>query len=320
MVKKMENKKMRAVICTKYGGPEVLQLKEVDKPVPKDNEVLIKNYVTTVHVGDVRMRKFDVPRAQWLLARLIIGIRKPKKVALGMELSGVVEAVGKDVTLYKKGDPVMAGSFWTASSYADYVCMPEDGAIVIKPSNMNFEEAAAGATTGGVTSLYILKQANIKPGQKVLINGASGSIGTYAVQLCKKSFGAEVTGVCSTANLELVRSLGADKVIDYTKENFWDRDETYDVVFDAVDKVNKSQAKKALNETGIYLNSDKNSGGSSTKHIPPLVKEMKEHIEAGSIKAVIDKRFTLEQIVEAHRYVETGHKKGHVVITVAQDE
>ncbi|MHA2255455.1 MAG: NAD(P)-dependent alcohol dehydrogenase, partial [Candidatus Heimdallarchaeaceae archaeon] len=227
---------------------------------------------------------------------------------------------GKDVTIYKKGDHVMAGSFWTASSYAEYVCMPEDGAIVIKPSNMNFEEAAAGATTGGVTALYILKQANIKPGQKILINGASGSIGTYAVQLCKKSFGAEVTGVCSTTNLELVRSLGADKVIDYTKENFWDRDETYDVIFDAVDKVKKSQAIKALKKTGIYLNSDKNSGGSSTDHIPPLVKEMKELIEAGSIKAVIDKRFTLEQIVEAHRYVETGRKKGHVVITVAQDD
>ncbi len=319
MVKKLVNEKMRAVICTKYGGPEVLQLQEIDKPVPKDNEVLIKIFNTTVHVGDVRMRKFDVPRLQWLLARMIIGIRKPKRNALGMELSGVVEAVGKDVTLYKKGDQVMAGSFWTTSSYAEYACMPEDGAIVIKPSNMNFEEAAAGATTGGVTALYILKQANIKPGQKVLINGASGSIGTYAVQLCK-SFGAEVTGVCSTSNLELVRSLGADKVIDYTKENFWDKDETYDVIFDAVDRVKKSQAKKALKETGIYLNSDKDSGGSSTDHIPPLVKEIKELIEKGSIKAVIDKRFPLEQIVEAHKYVETGRKKGHVVINVTQEE
>jgi NADPH:quinone reductase-like Zn-dependent oxidoreductase len=315
----MENKKMRAVICTKYGGPEVLQLKEVDKPVPKDNEVLIKNFVTTVHVGDVRMRKFDVPRAQWLLARIIIGIRKPKKVALGMELSGVVEAVGKDVTLYKKGDTVFAGSFWTASSYAEYVCMSEDGALAIKPSNMTFEEAAAGATTGGVTALVILKKANIKPGQKILINGASGSIGTYAVQFCKV-FGAEVTGVCSTTNLELVRSLGADKVIDYTKENFWDQSEKYDVIFDAVSKLNKSQAKKSLKKTGIYLDSDKDSGGSSTDHIPPLIKEIKELIEKGSIKAVIDKRFPLEQIVEAHKYVETGRKKGHVVITVAQEE
>ena len=318
MVKKLVNEKIRAVICTKYGGPEVLQLQEIDKPVPKDNEVLIKIFNTTVHIGDVRMRKFDVPRLQWLLARMIIGIRKPKRNALGMELSGVVEAIGKDVTLYKKGDQVMAGSFWTTSSYAEYACMPEDGAIVIKPSNMNFEEAAAGATTGGVTALYILKQANIKPGQKVLINGASGSIGTYAVQLCK-SFGAEVTGVCSTTNLEMVKSLGADKVIDYKKENFWEGSETYDVIFDAVDRLEKSQAKRALKKTGIYLNSDKDSGGSSTDHIPPLVREMKELIEAGSIKGVIDKRFPLEQIVEAHRYVETGRKKGHVIITVADE-
>ncbi|MHA1945459.1 MAG: NAD(P)-dependent alcohol dehydrogenase [Candidatus Hodarchaeales archaeon] len=310
---------MRAVICTKYGGPEVLKLKEVDKPVPKDNEVLIKNYFTTVHVGDVRMRKFDVPRLQWLLARMIIGIRKPKQVALGMEMSGVVEAVGKDVTLYKKGDPVMVGTFWEASSYAEYVCMPEDGALVIKPSNMTMEEAAAGATTGGTTALVILKKANIKPGQKVLVNGASGSIGTYAVQFCKV-FGAEVTGVCSTSNLELVKSLGADKVIDYTKENFWEGSETYDVILDAVAKLEKSQAKKALKKTGIYLNSDKDSGSAKTDHIPPLIKEIKELIEAGSVKAVIDpNRFTLEQIVEAHRYVESGRKKGHVIVTVADE-
>jgi len=319
MVKKMVNEKMRAVICTKYGGPEVLQLKEVDKPVPKDNEVLIKNYATTVHVGDVRMRKFDVPRAQWLLARMIIGIRKPKKVALGMEMSGVIEAVGKDVTLYKKGDPVMVGTFWTTSSYAEYACMPEDGALVIKPSNMTFEEAAAGATTGGTTALFILKKANIKPGQKILINGASGSVGSYATQF-SKIFGAEVTGVCSTSNLELVKSLGADKVIDYTKENFWDQSETYDVIFDAVSKLNKSQAKKSLKKTGIYFDVDKDSGGANTDRMPALIKEIKELIETGSVKAVIDKRFPLEQIVEAHKYVETGRKKGHVIINVTQDE
>jgi NADPH:quinone reductase-like Zn-dependent oxidoreductase len=249
---------------------------------------------------------------------MIVGIRKPKKVALGMELSGVVEAVGKDVTLYKKGDQVFVGTFWTASSYAEYVCMPEDGALAIKPSNMTLEEAAAGATTGGTTALFILKKANIKPGQKVLIYGASGSVGTYAVQFCKV-FGAEVTGVCSTTNLELVKSLGADKVIDYTKENFWDQDETYDVIFDAVSKLNKSQAKKSLNEAGIYLDVDKDSGGSNTDRMPPLIKEIKELIEAGSVKSVIDKRFPLEQIVEAHRYVETGRKKGHVVITVTQE-
>ncbi len=315
----MVNGKMKVIDCTKYGPPEVLQLKEVEKPTPKDNEVLIKNYVTTVHVGDIRMRKFDVPRAQWLIARLILGIRKPKKEALGMEMSGVIEAVGKDVTLYKKGDQVMVGTFWTTSSYAEYVCMPEDGAMAIKPSNMTFEEAAAGATTGGTTALVVLKKANIKPGQKILVNGASGSVGTYAIQFCKV-FGAEVTGVCSTTNLELVKSLGADKVIDYTKENFWDSSETYDVIFDAVSKLNKSQAKKSLKKTGIYLDVDKDSGGSKTDHIPPLIKEIKKLIEAGSIKSVIDKRFPFDQIAEAHRYVETGRKKGHVVINVTQEE
>lgn len=314
----MANKKMRAVICTKYGGPEVLKFEEINKPVPKDNEVLIKNYVTTVHVGDIRMRKFDVPRLQWLLARVIVGIRKPKKVALGMELSGVVEAVGKDVTLYKKGDQVIAGTFWSASSYAEYVCMPEDGALSIKPSNMTYEEAAAGATTGGVTAMHILKKANIKLGQKILIYGASGSVGTYAVQFCK-SFGAEVTGVCSTANLELVRSLGADKVIDYTNENFWDLDEKYDVIFDAVSKLNKSQGKKSLKKAGIYLDVDKDSGGLKSDRIPSLIKEIVELIEVGKVKAVIDKRFPFDQIVEAHKYVETGRKKGHVVINVVKE-
>ncbi len=313
---------MRAVVCRRYGPPEVLEIQQVEKPVPKDHEVLIKVHATTVHRGDVRIRRFDVPRGQRLMARLVLGFTRPKNPILGMELAGEVESVGKDVTLFEPGDGVFAFTGWGLGAYAEYVCVREkprrsltkDGMLAKKPTNMTFEEAAAGAATGGVTALRVLRKANIRSGDEVLIYGASGSVGTYAVQLAK-SFGAHVTGVCSTANLDLVRSLGADRVIDYTQQDFTQGDETYDVVFDAVGKLSPSQAKAPLRKTGVYLNVNKDSGtgGGSLEDLFFL----KGLIETGEVRTVIDRRYPLEEIVEAHRYVEEGHKKGHVVVTVA---
>jgi len=310
---------MKAIVCTAYGPPEVLQIQEVDKPVPKDHEVLIRVHATTVHRGDSRMRGLDIPGPRWqrLLARLVLGIRRPKNAVLGMDLAGKIEATGKNVTRFQKGDEVFASTMWSGfGAYAEYKCMAEDGVLARKPANMSFVEAAV-IPSGGITTLGILKMARIQPGQKILIYGASGSVGTFAVQLAR-AFGAEVTGVCSTANLELVRSLGAEKVIDYTQEDFSQSGETYDVIFDAVDKY-QGDYRTALKETGVYLNVDTASDKVKAGDVPFLLAELEELAEAGRLKAVIDRCYPWEQIVEAHRYVDQGHKKGNVAITVASD-
>jgi len=311
---------MKAIVYEKYGPPEVLQLKEVTKPIPKDTEVLIKVHATTVTVGDIRMRSFTVPRAEWLFARLYLGIFKPRRAILGMELAGKIEAVGKDVTRFKVGDPVFASTFEVNfGGYAEYKCMPADGTLALKPENLSFEEAAA-AVGGGMTAMRCLRKGHIQPGQKVLIYGASGAVGTNAVQLAKHHFGADVTGVCSTANLELVKSIGADCVIDYTQEDFTKSGETYDVVFDAVAKFPPSHAKKALKSNGIYLNVHRDTHSEAGRSMLQDLLDLKALIEAGKLKPVIDRCYPMDQMVEAHRYVDQGHKKGNVVITVIHDD
>ena len=315
---------MKAVICTKYGPPEVLQIKEVEKPTPKDNEVLIKIHATTAHVGDSKVRSFKPGLGPVKdifykpLMRLMVGFTGPRKKILGMDIAGEIELVGKDVTRFKKGDQVFASTFegiTYCGGYAEYKCLSEDGVIAKKPTNMTYGEAAP-VPNGGVTALLILRKANIQKGQKVLIYGASGSMGTYSVQLAKY-FGAEVTGVCSTTNIEMVKSLGADRVIDYTQENFNDNSETYDVIFDSVAKIEFSQRKRSLKKTGIFLDGLSSSNGLKFKAEDLIF--LKEIIEKGQLKSIIDRQYTLEDIVEAHRYIDSGHKKGNVVITVAQN-
>lgn len=306
---------MKAVICTGYGPPEVLRLEEVEKPAPKKGEILVKIYATTAHIGDARIRGLNIPGPGWqrVAARLVLGITKPRNAILGMDLAGEVEAIGPNVRRFKPGDRVFASTTHTGfGTYAEYKCLPEDSTVAPMPANVTYEEAAP-VPSGGLTALCVLRQANIQPGQNVLIYGASGSVGTFSVQLAKH-FGAEVTGVCSTANLDMVRSLGAEAVVDYTQEDFAESGRRYDVVFDAVDKLPAEHARTALKPGGTYLNVDKSSDNCDLQSEDLLF--LKELAEAGELKAVIDRRYSLEEIVEAHRYVDKGHKKGNVVITV----
>jgi NADPH:quinone reductase-like Zn-dependent oxidoreductase len=308
---------MKAIVYTKYGPPEVLRLQEVEKPAPRDREVLVKVHATTVTIGDTIMRSLNMPIPGWqrLLARLYLGIRRPKRPILGMELAGEVESVGRKVTRFKPGDPVFASTFAVNfGGYAEYKCLPENGVLALKPANLTYEEAAA-IPGAGQTAWQCLKKGKIQRRQTVLIYGASGAVGTYAVQLASRHFGADVTGVCSGRNLELVKSLGASQVIDYTREDFTQSGATYDVVFDAVGKLLPAQGKKALKQTRIYINVHTDSDGGDKLENLLLLKEL---IEAGKLKPAIDRVYPLEQIVEAHRYVEQGHKKGNVVITLEE--
>ncbi|NIQ89010.1 zinc-binding dehydrogenase [Candidatus Bathyarchaeota archaeon] len=322
---------MKAIVCTKYGPPEVLQLKEVEKPTPKDNEVLIKVHATTVTSGDCELRSPKIPNLIWLIVRIFFGLTRPRKKILGAYLAGEIEAVGKDVKLFKKGDQVFASTGARFGAYAEYICLPSTYAMAVKPANITYEEAAGAPL--GLEALHYLRKANIQSGEKVLVNGAAGSFGTFAMQLAKY-FGAEVTGVDSTGKLDMLRSIGADHVIDYTQEDFTKNGETYDVIFDVKCKISFSRSIISLKQRGRYLLV--NPGGlsqmirgfwismtSRKKVISGFANYktedlifLKELIEAGKIKSVIDRRYPLEQTAEAHRYVEKGHKKGNVVITL----
>ena len=323
---------MKAIVYTRYGPPDVLQFREVDKPVPGDREVLIKVHATTVSAGDYRIRGFAVPAGFWLPTRIALGLRGPRKTILGAEVAGEVEAVGREVKSFAPGDQVFGIDGSGLGAYAEYVCRPEGGALALKPAAMTHEEAAA-VPHGALSALFFLRDKGaIRRGQKVLIYGASGGVGTAAVQLARH-FGAEVTGVCSTANLEMVRSLGAGRVIDYTREDFTENGEIYDLIFDTVGKTSFSGCKGSLKPDGRYLLTvfgipqllqmlwTSMAGG--RKVLCAVASERKEDlvfirglIEAGELRTVIDRRYPLEEMAEAHRYAEKGHKKGNVVVTV----
>ena len=334
---------MKAIVCTRYGPPDVLQLKEVEKPAPKENQVLIRVRATSVNYGDLVARnfkeispkKFNMPFLIWLIAKISFGLRKPKTTILGSEFAGEIESVGKDVKSFKQGDHVFGYLGQKMGAYAEYLCVPENGVLATKPANMTSHEAAV-VPMGAIMALSLLRKANIRPGQKVLINGASGSIGSAAVQIAKH-FGAKVTGVCGTPRLEFVKMLGADNVIDYTKEDFTQSGETYDLIFDILGKSSFSRSKRSLSQNGRHL-----YASFKIRHLfqmlltsflgnkrvlcaiaPGSIEDLlsvKELVEAGKIKAIIDKRFPMEQAAEAHRYVEKGDKKGSVVITMIRSD
>ncbi len=329
------------MVWTKFGPPDVLQLKEVAKPAPKDNEVLIRIYATTVTAGDCELRSLKTPLVLGLPIRIFVGLIRlirPGPMILGQELAGEIEAVGKDVKRFRKGDQIFAWTGLSLGTYAEYKCLPEDRVLAIKPATMSYEEAAT-LPVGGLDAVYFLRRGHIQRGQKVLINGAGGSIGTFAVQLARY-FGAEVTAVDSTEKLDMLRSIGADHVIDYTQADFTKNGETYDVIFDVVGKSSFSRSVRSLALNGRYLLGNARlsqrirgqwiSMRSSKKvtsweartasEYTEDCKFLKELIEAGKIKSVIDRCYPLEQTAGAHRYVETGHKKGHVVITVVQND
>jgi NADPH:quinone reductase-like Zn-dependent oxidoreductase len=330
---------MKAIVYTEYGPPDVLQIQEIEKPTPKDNEILIRVYATSVNIGDIwarnfkeiSPRKFTMPFPLWLPARMYFGFTKPKINILGSEFAGEVVSIGKDVKQFRKGNQVFGYRGQSMGANAEYLCMAEDGLVSVKPSNMTYEEAAT-VPYGALTALNLLRKINIRRGQKVLINGASGGIGSAAVQLAKY-FGAEVTGVCATPRLEFVKALGADHVIDYTKEDFTKSGETYDLIFDILGKSSFTKCKNSLKRNGIYLLASFKmkqlfqmlwtSIIGNKKVICALSSEnpndlifIKELVEAGKIKAIIDKRYPLEQIAGAHRYIEKGHKRGNVVLTM----
>jgi len=310
---------MKAIICTRYGPPEVLQLKEVEKPTPKNDEILVKVHATAVTASDSLMRRSDLPVMFSLMRRLGVGLLKPRKPITGFVLAGEVEVVGKDVKLFKKGDQIYGSAGLRMGAYAEYACLPEaqtlTGCLAIKPATLSYEEAAA-VPYGAMIAMHFLNKGNVQRGQRVLVYGASGAIGTAAIQLAKFA-GAEVTGVCSAANLALVKSLGADKVIDYTRDDSVNSLEQYDIVLDAVGKRKTSKLKvacqHALAPGGKYLSVDRGAPRPRAEYLVQL----KQLIEEGKFKAVIDRSYPLEQIAEAHRYVDQGHKKGNVVITVA---
>ncbi len=310
---------MKAVVCTKYGPPDVLQLKEVEVPTPKSNEILVKIFATAVTTSDTIIRGFKVPIGFWLPMSIAIGFSRPRKPILGMVVSGEIEHIGRDVNRFKAGDYVFTFTISRFGGYAEFACLPENEVIAIKPASMSFEEAAA-IPYGGMLAMHYLKKGNLQRGQRILVYGASGAVGTAAVQLARE-IGAEVSGVCREVNFGLVESLGAGELFDYTKEDFTSGNERYDFIFDAVGKrksrgyISKEKCLHSLAPSGKYISVD---DGSPKLLVGDLV-HLKELVEAGKIKPVIDRCYPLEQIVEAHRYVDQGHKKGNVIITVREN-
>lgn len=304
---------MKAVVYEKYGPPSVLKLTEVEKPHPKENEILVKIHATSVTSGDVRLRSSDFPKLLWFPARVVLGLFKPKKKILGHELAGTIEEIGKGITKFKVGDQVFGTTtMLKKGSYAEYVCIPQKwkhGVIEIMPKNLSFNQAAA-LPIGAMTALFLLEKANLKKDQKILVYGCSGSVGSYAVQIGKQK-GALVTGVCSGSNFEMMKSLGIDDLIDYKKEDYSGKDEQYDIIFDAVGHTSKSKAKKVLTANGTFV-----SVKSLTDEKQEHLKLIKDWAENGAIKPFIDKTYALNNLVEAHEYVDTGRKRGNVVIQI----